>query len=93
MPHARSYGQRYTSRLKRPEWTVRSKPLYRCRGREDAQQREATDRYLGGRLSDGRARDVPAEAIADAEREARTSGFTDEEIEAERQAWRVKRKT
>jgi len=40
----------------------------------------------------GRARDVLAEAIADARREARALGLTDEEIDAELDAWRTERK-
>jgi len=40
-----------------------------------------------------RARDVLAEAIAQAKREARASGLTDEEIDVELKAWRVERKT
>jgi len=46
-------------------------------------QREAVGRYLSSLLRGGRARDVLAEAIAAAKREARAHGLTDEEIDAE----------
>lgn len=39
----------------------------------------------------GRVRVVLADAIADAKREARTSGLTDEDIDAELEAWRADR--
>ena len=54
-------------------------------------RREAVGRYLSGLLRDGRVRDVLAEAIADAKREARVSGLTDEDIDAELQTWRADR--
>jgi hypothetical protein len=55
-------------------------------------RREAAGRYLSGLLRDGRVRDVLAEAITDAKREARASGLTDEAIDAELEAWRAERK-
>lgn len=55
-------------------------------------RREAAGRYLRSLLTGGRVRDVLAEAIADAKREARASGLTDEDIDAELEAWRAERK-
>lgn len=55
-------------------------------------RREAAGRYLSSLLTGGRARDVLAEAIADAKREARARGLTDEEIDAELEGWRAERK-
>ena len=55
-------------------------------------RREAAGRYLSSLLKGGRVRDVLAEAIADAKREARASGLTDEDIDAELEAWRAERK-
>jgi hypothetical protein len=46
-------------------------------------RREAAGRYLSGLLTGGRVREVLAEAIAEAKREARASGLTDEDIDAE----------
>ena len=54
-------------------------------------RREAAGRYLSGLLKSGRLSDVLAEAIADAKREARATGLTDEEIDAELAAWRAER--
>ena len=54
-------------------------------------RREAVGRYLSGLLKGGRARDVLAEAIAEAKREARAHGLTDEEIDAELDEWRAER--
>lgn len=42
-------------------------------------------------LTGGRVRDILAEAIADAKREARAGGLTDEDIDAELAAWRAER--
>jgi hypothetical protein len=56
-------------------------------------RREAAGRYLSGLLKGGRARDILEEAIAEAKREARTRGLTDEDIDAELEAWRAERKT
>jgi hypothetical protein len=55
-------------------------------------RREAAGRYLSSLLTGGRAREVLAEAIADAKREARARGLTDEEIDAELEGWRAERK-
>jgi hypothetical protein len=55
-------------------------------------RREAVGRYLSGLLKGGRVRDVLAAAIADGKREARASGLTDEDIDAELEAWRAERK-
>jgi hypothetical protein len=43
-------------------------------------------------LKNGRVRDVLAEAIADAKRDARASGLTDDDIDAELEAWRAEGK-
>ena len=55
-------------------------------------RREAAGRYLSSLLTGGRVRDVLAEAIADAKREARARGLADEDIDAELEAWRAERK-
>jgi len=49
----------------------------------------AVGRYLSGLLKGGRVRGVLAAAIADAKREARASCLTDEDIDAELEAWRA----
>jgi len=59
---------------------------------ESPARREAVGSYLSSRLKDGRARDVLAEAIAEAKREARAQGLTDEEIDAELNEWRAERR-
>jgi hypothetical protein len=59
---------------------------------ESPARREAVGRYLGGLLKGGRARDVLKEAIAEAKREARAHGLTDEEIDAELDEWRAERR-
>jgi hypothetical protein len=51
-------------------------------------RREAVGRYISGLLKAGRIQEVLAEAIADAKREARATGLTDEEIDSELAAWR-----
>jgi hypothetical protein len=58
---------------------------------ESPARREAVGRYLSGLLKGGRARDVLAEAIAEAKREARAHGLIDEEIDAELDEWRAER--
>ena len=58
---------------------------------ESPVRRKALGRYLSELLKGGRARDLLAEAIADTKREARASGLTDEEIDAELEAWRAER--
>ena len=55
-------------------------------------RREAAGRYLSSLLKGGRVRDVLAEAIAEAKREGRASGLTDEDIDAELEAWRTEHK-
>lgn len=59
---------------------------------ESSARREAVGRYLSRLLKDGRVRDVLAEAIAEAKREARAHGLTDEEIDAELDKWRAERR-
>jgi hypothetical protein len=58
---------------------------------ESPVRRGAVGRYLSGLLKSGCLRDVLAEVIADAKREARAAGLTDEEIDAELDAWRAGR--
>jgi len=55
-------------------------------------RREAAGRYLSSLLKGGRVREVLSEAIADAKREARSKGLTDDDIDAELEAWRAKEK-
>ena len=64
-----------------------------ARALESPARREAAGRYLSGLLKDGRIRDILAEAIADAKREARANGLTDEDIDAELESWRSERGT
>lgn len=52
----------------------------------------AAGRYLSELLKDERIRDVLAEAIAEAKREARASDLTDDDIDAELAAWRAERR-
>jgi hypothetical protein len=59
---------------------------------ESAARREAVGRYLSSLLKGERARDVLAEAIAEAKREARAHGLTDQEIAAELDEWRAERR-
>jgi hypothetical protein len=47
---------------------------------ESPAPREAVGRYVSSLLKGERARDLLAEAIAEAKREARAHGLTDEEI-------------
>lgn len=51
----------------------------------------AAGRYLSGLLKDGRARDLLEDAFAEAKKEARANGLTDEDIDAELAAWRAER--
>jgi len=55
-------------------------------------RREAAGRYFSSLPKSGRVRDVLAEAIADAKREARASGLTDDDIDAELEVWRAEGK-
>ncbi len=50
---------------------------------ENPVRREAAGRVLSGLLKGGHLRDTLAEAIADAKREARAKGLTDEAIDGE----------
>ena len=50
---------------------------------------EAVGRYLSALLKDGPLANVLSEAIADVRREARASGLTDDDIDAELDAWRA----
>jgi hypothetical protein len=59
---------------------------------ESPARREAVGRYLSNLLKGGRARDVLAEAIAEAKCEACAHGLTDEEIDAELDEWRAERR-
>jgi hypothetical protein len=59
-----------------------------ARSLADPARREAAGRVLSGLFMHGHLRDVLAEAIADAKREARANGLTDADIDAELQAWR-----
>ena len=58
---------------------------------ENPARREAVGRYLSSLLKGARVRDVLAEAIAEAKREARAHGLADEEIDAELNEWRAER--
>jgi hypothetical protein len=55
-------------------------------------RREAAGRYLSRLLKSDRVRDVLAEAIAEAKREARANGLSDQEIDDELEVWRVERR-
>jgi hypothetical protein len=59
---------------------------------ENPARREAVGRYLSGLLRGGRVPDVLAAAILDAKREARAKGLTDDDIDAELDAWRAEGK-
>lgn len=59
---------------------------------ESPARREAVGRYLSNLLEGGHARDVLVEAIAEAKREARGHGLTDDEIDAELDEWRAARR-
>lgn len=62
-----------------------------ARALDSPARRKAAGRYLSGLLRDGRIRDVLAKAIADAKTEARANGLTDEDVDAELEAWRAGR--
>ncbi len=55
-------------------------------------RREAAGRYPSRLLKSDRVRDVLAEAIAEAKREARANGLSDQEIDDELGVWRVERR-
>lgn len=59
---------------------------------ESPARREAVGRYLSGLLKEGHIPAALAAAIADAKREARARGLTDEGIDAELEAWRAERR-
>jgi len=64
-----------------------------ARALESPARRAAAGRYLSGLLKGGgRARDLLEEAIAELKQEARSSGLTDQDIDAELEAWRSERK-
>jgi hypothetical protein len=63
-----------------------------ARALEDPVRRQAAGRVLSGLLKGGHLRDMLAEAIADAKREARANGLTDEDIDAELQSWQAERR-
>ena len=54
-------------------------------------RRQAVGRYLSQLLRTGGIHDVLAEELAEAKREARASGLTDDEVDAELEAWRADR--
>lgn len=54
-------------------------------------RRAAAGRYLSSLLKGGRAPFALGDAIAEAKREARASGLTDADIDAELAAWRAER--
>jgi hypothetical protein len=58
---------------------------------ESPGRREAVGRYLSDLLKSRRVRDALAEAIAEAKPEACRAGLTDEEVDAELDAWRAGR--
>jgi hypothetical protein len=64
-----------------------------ARALQNPARREAAGRYLSGLLTTGRFGEALAEAIADAKREARENGLTDEEIDSEFATWRAERRT
>jgi hypothetical protein len=55
-------------------------------------RREAAGRYLSSLLTGGRIPEVLADAIAEAKRQARANGLTDEAIDSELAAWQVERR-
>jgi hypothetical protein len=59
-----------------------------ARALENPVRREAAGRVLSGLLKGGHLRDVLGEVIAAAKREARANGLTDEDVDAELEAWR-----
>ena len=60
---------------------------------ENPARRAAAGRYLSSLIKGGRARDLIAEAIAEAKQEARAKGLSDSEIDAELRAWQSERRT
>ena len=62
-----------------------------ARALDSPARREAVGRYLSGLLKGGRIRDVLADSIAEAKREARARGLGDDDIDAEIEVWRAER--
>lgn len=58
----------------------------------DAERRAALGRYVSRMLHGAKARDLLAEAIADAKAEARAAGLTDADIDAELAAYNAERR-
>jgi hypothetical protein len=58
---------------------------------ENPVRRAAIGRYVSGLLKGQHVGDALAEAIADVKREARANGLTDDQIDAELDAWRTER--
>jgi hypothetical protein len=59
---------------------------------ENPARRQAAGRYLGSLLTGDQILRALAEAIAAAKQEARANGLTDEDIDAELEAWRAERR-
>lgn len=64
-----------------------------ARALENPVRREAAGRILSGLVKGGHVRDVLGDVIAAAKRESRANGLTDEDIDAELEAWRVEPRT
>lgn len=64
-----------------------------ARALDSPARREAAGRTLSRLLKGGGVRDILAEAIADAKNEARAHGLTDQDIDAELEAWRAEGRT
>jgi hypothetical protein len=58
---------------------------------ENPARRQAAGGVLTGLLRGGHARDALTQATAEASREARANGLTDEDVDAELAAWRAER--
>jgi hypothetical protein len=63
-----------------------------ARALQDPARRRAVGQYVSALLREGKLRDILADAIAEAKREARAGGLTDEEIDAELEVWRAERR-
>jgi hypothetical protein len=63
-----------------------------ARALDDAARRRAVGEYVSALLRDGKLNQILAEAISDAKHEARSTGLTDEVIDAELEGWRRERK-
>lgn len=62
-----------------------------ARALSDPVRREAAGRYLSDLLTSGRLHEVLADAIAEAKREARANGLSDDDIDLELETWRSER--